>query len=80
MSGSTNIVKGRIKEAFGSLTGNAKLREAGKAEREKGQAQRATAAAAKQVKGTVRKTGRKSLQAGGNVLNAAHDSNETLRD
>ena len=40
MSGTTDIVKGRIKEAAAALTGNVTLREAGKADQEIGEAKR----------------------------------------
>jgi uncharacterized protein YjbJ (UPF0337 family) len=38
MSGKTDVVKGRIKEAAGALTGNDKLREEGKADQAVGKA------------------------------------------
>ncbi len=41
MSGKTDIVKGRIKEAVGVLTNNEKLREAGKADQEVGKVKQA---------------------------------------
>jgi uncharacterized protein YjbJ (UPF0337 family) len=37
MSGTTDVVKGRIKEAAGALTGNDKLRAEGKTDQEIGQ-------------------------------------------
>ena len=41
MSGKTDIVKGRIEEAAGALTGNDKLREKGKADQAVGQVKEA---------------------------------------
>jgi len=41
MSGKTDVVKGRIKEAAGALTGNDKLRAKGKADQAVGKAKQA---------------------------------------
>ncbi|MBN2023304.1 MAG: CsbD family protein [Pirellulales bacterium] len=41
MGGKTDVVKGRIKEAAGALTGNDKLREEGKADQAVGKAKQA---------------------------------------
>jgi uncharacterized protein YjbJ (UPF0337 family) len=51
MSGKTDIVKGRIKEAAGALTDNDKLREEGKT----GQAVGKTKQAVQEVADTVKK-------------------------
>ena len=45
MSGKTDVVKGRIKEAAGALTGNDKLREEGKADQAVGKTKQAVQAA-----------------------------------
>jgi uncharacterized protein YjbJ (UPF0337 family) len=55
MSGKTDVVKGRIKEAAGALTGNDKLREQGKTDQAVGKAKQAVQKAANTVKKTVRK-------------------------
>ena len=43
MGGKTDVVKGRIKEAAGALTGNDKLRAEGKADQAVGKAKQAAA-------------------------------------
>jgi len=55
MSGKTDVVKGRIKEATGALTGNDKLREEGKTDQAVGRAKQAVQKAADTVKKAVRK-------------------------
>jgi uncharacterized protein YjbJ (UPF0337 family) len=54
MSGKTDVVKGRIKEAAGALTGNDKLRQEGKADQAVGQAKQAVQKAADTVKKAVK--------------------------
>ncbi len=44
MSGATDVVKGRIKEAAGALTNDDKLREEGKADQVSGKVKQAEAA------------------------------------
>ena len=46
MGGKTDVVKGRIKEAAGALTGNDKLRDQGKADQVVGKAKQAVQKAA----------------------------------
>jgi uncharacterized protein YjbJ (UPF0337 family) len=53
MGGKTDVVKGRIKEAAGALTGNSKLREEGKADQAVGNAKRAVQKAVGKVKKAV---------------------------
>jgi uncharacterized protein YjbJ (UPF0337 family) len=55
MSGRTDVVKGRIKEAAGALTGNDKLREDGKTDQAVGKAKQAVQRAADTVKKAVKK-------------------------
>jgi uncharacterized protein YjbJ (UPF0337 family) len=55
MSGKTDVVKGRIKEAVGELTGNDKLRQEGKTDQAVGQAKQAVQKAADTVKKAVKK-------------------------
>ena len=55
MSGKTDVVKGRIKEAAGALTGNDKLREEGKTDQAVGKAKQAVQKAADAVKKAVKK-------------------------
>ena len=43
MGGKTDVVKGRVKEAAGALTGNDKLREEGKTDQAVGKAKQAAA-------------------------------------
>jgi uncharacterized protein YjbJ (UPF0337 family) len=49
MSGKTDVVKGRIKEAAGALTGNDDLREEGKADQAVGKAKNAVKRAARRI-------------------------------
>lgn len=55
MGGKTDVVKGRIKEAAGALTGNEKLREEGKTDQAVGKAKQAVQKAADTVKKAVKK-------------------------
>ena len=55
MGGKTDVVKGRIKEAAGALTGNDKLREQGKTNQAVGKAKQAVQKAADTVKKAVKK-------------------------
>ena len=55
MSGKTDVVKGRIKEAAGALTGNDKLREEGKPDQAVGKTKQAVQKAADTVKNAVEK-------------------------
>jgi uncharacterized protein YjbJ (UPF0337 family) len=55
MGGKTDVVKGRIKEAAGALTGNDKLRAQGKADQAVGKTKQAVQKAADTVKKAVKK-------------------------
>ena len=55
MSGNTDVVKGRIKEAAGALTGNDKLREEGKTDQVVGKTKQAVQEVADKVKKAVKK-------------------------
>ena len=55
MSGKTDVVKGRIKEAAGVLTGNDELRTEGKADQAVGKAKQAVQKAADTVKKAVKR-------------------------
>jgi len=55
MSGKTDIVKGRIKEAAGALTGNDKLKDEGKTDQVVGKAKEAVQKVADKVKDVVKK-------------------------
>ncbi|HVC92164.1 MAG TPA: CsbD family protein [Pirellulales bacterium] len=55
MSGKTDVVKGRIKEAAGVLTGDDKLRAEGKTDQAVGTAKQAVQRAADTVKEAVKK-------------------------
>ena len=55
MSGKTDVVKGRIKEAAGALTGNDKLREEGKADQAVGKTKQAAQKVIDNVKKAVKK-------------------------
>ena len=55
MGGKTDVVKGRIKEAVGALTGNDKLRAEGKTDQVVGKAKQVVQKAADTVKKTVKK-------------------------
>ena len=53
MSGKTDEVKGRIKEAAGALTGDDRLREEGKTDQDVGKTKQAARKAADKVKKAV---------------------------
>jgi uncharacterized protein YjbJ (UPF0337 family) len=55
MSGKSDIVKGRIKEAAGVLTGNDKLRSKGRTDQAVGRVRQAAATAAETVVKRMRK-------------------------
>ena len=55
MGGKTDVVKGRIKEAAGALTGNDKLRAEGKTDQVVGKAKQVVRKAADTVKKAVKK-------------------------
>ena len=55
MGGKTDVVKGRIKEAAGTLTGNDKLRDEGKTDQAVGKAEQAVQKTADTVKKAVKK-------------------------
>ena len=55
MGGKTDVVKGRIKEAAGALTGNDKLRAEGKTDQVVGKAEQAVQKTADTVKKAVKK-------------------------
>ena len=55
MGGKTDVVKGRIKEAAGALTGNDKLRAEGKTDQVVGKAKQAVQKATDTVKKAVKK-------------------------
>ena len=55
MGGKTDVVKGRIKEAAGALTGNDKLREEGKTDQAIGKTKQAAQKAVDTVSKTVKK-------------------------
>jgi uncharacterized protein YjbJ (UPF0337 family) len=55
MGGKIDVVKGRIKEAAGALTGNDKLRDEGKTEQVVGKTEEAVQNAARTVKKAVKK-------------------------
>ena len=55
MDGKTDVVKGRIKEAAGALTGNDKLRDEGKTDQAVGKTKQAVQTAADTVKKAVKK-------------------------
>ena len=55
MGGKTDVVKGRIKEAAGALTGNDKLRAEGRTDQVVGKAKQVVQKAADTVKKAVKK-------------------------
>jgi uncharacterized protein YjbJ (UPF0337 family) len=55
MSGKTDVVKGRIKEAAGALTGNDALREEGKSDQVVGETKQVVQKVADTLKKTVEK-------------------------
>lgn len=59
MSGKTDIVKGRIKEAAGVLTGNDKLRAEGKADQAVGEVKEAAKEVVEKVTDNVKEAAKK---------------------
>ena len=55
MKGSTQVVKGRVEEAAGALTGNDRLRAKGQTNQAVGHVKQAAEKGVRQVKETVRK-------------------------
>lgn len=55
MSGKTDVVKGRVKEAAGALTGNERLRAEGRADQAVGKVKQAVKKVADAVEKTVKK-------------------------
>ena len=55
MSGKTDVVKGRIKEAAGALSGNDELREEGRADQAVGRTKQVVQKAVGKVKKAVKK-------------------------
>ena len=55
MSGKTDVVKGRLKEAAGALTGNDELREEGKTDQAVGKAKQVAEKAVEKVEEAVKK-------------------------
>ena len=55
MSGKTDVVKGRIKEAAGALTGNDELRAEGKTDQAIGKVKQVAAEAVDKVEAAVKK-------------------------
>jgi uncharacterized protein YjbJ (UPF0337 family) len=55
MSGKTDVVKGRLKEAAGALTGNDELRAEGKTDQAVGKVKQVAEKAVKEVKQAVKK-------------------------
>ena len=55
MGGKTDVVKGRIKEAAGALSGNDKLREEGRADQAVGKTKQVVQKAVGKVKNAVKK-------------------------
>lgn len=53
MSGKTDVIKGRIKEAAGALTGNEKLRDEGKTDQAVGEAKQVVEKVEEKVKKKV---------------------------
>ncbi len=72
MGGKTDVVKGRIKEAAGALTGNDELRDEGKTDQVVGKAEQAV-----QTKVRLTNRGRRRLTAGG--LHDGIDDRTTAR-
>ena len=61
MSGKTDVVKGRIKEAAGALTGNDKLRAEGKTDQAIGNVKQVAEKAVDKVEKAVKKVSRGKL-------------------
>ncbi len=74
MSGKTDVVKGRIKEAAGALTGNERLREEGKSDQAIGKVKQAAQKAVDEVKDAARKTVGKAKEAAERAVAKAKDA------
>jgi uncharacterized protein YjbJ (UPF0337 family) len=57
MGGKTDVVKGKIKEVTGALTGNDELRAEGKVDQAVGKVKKAATKAVEKVKKTVKSVG-----------------------
>ena len=55
MGGRTDVVKGRVKEAAGTLTGNDELREEGKTDQAVGKTKQAAQKAVRKIKKVVKR-------------------------
>ena len=73
MGGKTDIVKGRIKEAVGALTGNEKLREEGRTDQAVGEVKQVAQIAMAKVKQAGRKTVRAVTKTARETVNKARD-------
>jgi uncharacterized protein YjbJ (UPF0337 family) len=73
MGGKTDIVKGRIKEAAGALTGNERLREEGQTDQAVGKMKQAAQTAVAKAKEAGRKTVRSAKETAREIVNKARD-------
>ena len=80
MSGKTDIVKGRIKEAAGALTGNENLREEGQADQAVGNVKEAANQAVTDAKDSAHTAIGKAKQAAGKTIDKAKDAAKKMCD
>lgn len=80
MSGKTDVIKGRIKEAAGALTGNHRLRIAGQADQATGKAKEVAEKVVKQAKDVAKTAVSKAKQMGRQAVAEAKASAKKLRD
>jgi len=80
MSGTTDVVKGRIKEAFGALTNNEKLREAGRTDQTVGKVKQASQEIVDKAKDTAKETVEKAKEVAEQTVDKAKKATDTIRD
>jgi uncharacterized protein YjbJ (UPF0337 family) len=80
MSGKTDVIRGRVKEAAGALTGNNRLRIAGRTDQAIGKAEEAAQLVVKKTKAAVKSAASKAKQTGRRAVVKAKASARALRD
>ncbi len=80
MGGKTDVVKGRIKEAVGALTGNDKLRGEGKSDQAIGKVKQAVQKSVDEAKDAAKKTIDMAKQAAEKAVDKAKEATKKMRE
>ena len=80
MTGKTDVVKGRIKEAAGDLTGNEKLREEGQADQEVGKVKQAAQQVIAEAKEAAATAVNKAKDAARRTIDKVKDATKKMTD